>query len=187
MLYACNNSQETADSSSSESQPISQVKKDLPSLLSRVTQLEDSITKEVTKNPDKRIGSFVFLDLINRLKDVISNYPTAPESASCLFKLHMKYGEMKGYKESIAYGDTLLQRFPDFKDRDLVLQSIATTYDIWIKPRDANKVGAYLSKLLESRTLSESEKNEIKNRLKYIHLDVFAYSLKINKSKTTSR
>jgi hypothetical protein len=90
----------------------------------------------------------------------------------------MKYGEMKAYKESIAYGDTLMQRFPDFKDCDLVLQSIATTYDIFVKPRDSEKVSFYLNQLLQSKTLSEDEKEEIKTRLKFINLDVIAYSTK---------
>lgn len=184
-LFSCENKNDANTTDEKQEQKASVTSaKDLPYLLSRVKQLEDSITSEVSKNPSKRIGSFVFLDLINRLKDVVNNFPKAPETAACLFKLHMKYGEMKAYKESIAYGDTLMQRFPDFKDRDLVLQSIATTYDIFVKPRDSEKVSFYLNQLLQSKTLSKDEKEEIKTRLKFINLDVIAYSLKQYKTKT---
>lgn len=177
-LVSCESKTETETSKSTEINASIDTPKDLSFYLSRVKNLEDSITTEVTKNPDIRIGSFVFLDLINRLKDVVVNYPNAQESASCLFKLHMKYGEMKAYNESIAYGDTLLQRFPEFKDRNLIFQSIATTYDIFIKPRDTKKVKFYLEQLLTSKSIPEEEKMEIKNRLKYINLDLLTYSSK---------
>jgi len=181
ILFSCTNSKQEDVSTTGEIKTNNlPSKKDLPTLLKRVKELEDSIMQEVNKNPSKPISSFVFLDLINRLKDVTNNFPKEVETASCLFKLHMKYGEMKGFKESIAYGDTLLKRFPEFKDRDLILQSIATTYDISIKPRNPEKVSEYLKLLLSSETLPENEKTEIKTRLKFIHLDVITYSTKVN-------
>ena len=186
ILFSCENKNDTNTTDENQKKESVASSRDLPYLLSRVKQLEDSITSEVSKNPSNRIGSFVFLDLINRLKDVANNFPKAPETASCLFKLHMKYGEMKAYKESIAYGDTLMERFPDFKDRDLVLQSIATTYDIFVKPRDAEKVSFYLEQLLQSKSLSEDEKKEIKTRLKFINLDVITYSLKRSQKEVRS-
>lgn len=186
LIFSCTNENEKNEVGSGETGAIkNKAPKDLKTLLFRVKQLEDSITTEVTKDPNKPIGSFVFLDLINRLKDVANNFPEAPETAGCLFKLHMKYGEMKGFKESLCYGDTLLNRFPSFKDRNLLLQSMATTYDLSLKPRDSKKVEYYLKLLLESKTLPENEKAEIKNRLKYINLDVLAYSTKLNSSKIT--
>ncbi|MBM3160923.1 MAG: hypothetical protein FJY17_09545 [Bacteroidetes bacterium] len=182
-LFACNNSKEESPNSvkpnSTTTPPIS---KDLTHLLSRVKQFEDSITSEISKNQNKPIRAVTFFELINRLKEVVTYFPKAPETADCLFKLHIKLGEMKDYSESIAYGDTLLLRFPEFKDRDFVLQSIATTYDIYLRPRNSEKVRYYLNQLLLSKNLKEAEKKDLKDRLNYIHLDIIAYSTRLNKN-----
>jgi len=156
-LFACNNSKEESPNSekpnSITTPPIS---KDLPHLLSRVKQFEDSITSEISKNQNKPIRAVTFFELINRLKEVVTYFPKAPETADCLFKLHIKLGEMKDYSESIAYG--------------------------YLRPRNSEKVRYYLNQLLLSKNLKESEKKDLKDRLNYIHLDIIAYSTRLNKN-----
>jgi hypothetical protein len=87
----------------------------------------------------------------------------------------MKYGELQAHQNAVAYGDTLLKSFPNYKNRDFVLESLGSSYDIYIEPRDTSKVRYYYELLLKEKTVKNDKKAEIRARLKYLHLDLFEY------------
>lgn len=142
----------------------------------KIEQMEDSIS-EIQKDPiaAAKMPSLTNIELINRLVAYYHAFPKDEYAADCLFKVHMKYGELQAHQNAVAYGDTLLNSFPKYKNRDFLLESLGSTYDVYIEPRDTSKVRYYYGLLLKEKTVKSDKKAEIKLRLKYLYLDLFEY------------
>lgn len=148
-----------------------------------IKQMEDSIAT-IQKDPvaAAKMPSLTNIELINRLVAYYRAFPKDDFAADCLFKVHMKYGELQAHQNAAAYGDTLLKSFPNYKNRDFLLESLGSSYDVYIQPRDTSKVRYYYELLLKEKTVKSEKKAEIKARLKYLHLDLFQYIELQNKS-----
>ncbi len=158
---------------------------DRVSLILSIKYMEDSITA-LYSNPKtaNSIPSLIQIELINRLKMYYKNYPNDDYSAECLFKIHTNYMYLNALENSVAYGDTLLANFPNFQNRDFLLESMGSTYDSGIEPRDTAMVRRYYTLLLKEPTLAPETREGIIMRLKYIKMNFFEY---VNfKSKKTS-
>ena len=147
-------------------------------LRERITQYEDSLA-QLQKDPQKAapITSLAQIELINRLTAYSRAYPKDTFSADCLFKTHMIYEQLRAPREARAYGDTLLERFPDYKNRLLVIESLGSSYDI-NAPRDTAMVRKYYTLLLESPKIPTQKKKDIKARLAKLDLTFEEYILK---------
>jgi hypothetical protein len=143
-------------------------------LKNKITEMEDSISA-LQKESSEPIPNLTSIELINRLTAYYSAFPKDDYAADCLSKLHMKFSELNAEEKALAYGDTLLLNFPNYKNRDFILESMASTYDVLIEPRDTSKVRYYYSLLLKVKNLSKEKRDGIVNRLKYIDLDFFSY------------
>lgn len=145
-------------------------------LKTRIKEMEDSIMG-IQKDPMKaaKMPSLTNIELINRLLAYYQAFPTDSFSADCLFKVHMKYSDVQAYEQSVAYGDTLLQLFPTYKNRDFLIESLASTYDVLIEPRNEQKIEYYYRLLLKEK-LQASKRRDIEDRLKHIEMDFFEYS-----------
>jgi hypothetical protein len=143
---------------------------------SKIEQMEDSIA-EIQKDPiaAAKMPSLTNIELINRLVAYYQAFPKDDYAADCLFKIHMKYGELQAHQNAVAYGDTLLNSFPKYKNRDFLLESIGSSYDLYIEPRDTSKIRYYYQLLLKENTIKNDKKEEIKARLDYLNLDFFEY------------
>ena len=83
----------------------------------------------------------------------------------------MIYSSTKRYPLSVNYGDTLLNQYPDYINRAMIIESMAVTYDIFILPRNKDKVRFYNELLLkENPDLSEDKQAEIKFKLENLDL-----------------
>lgn len=146
-------------------------------LKASIKQMEDSITGLLQdKNRKKLIPSLTFIELINRLKSYYQRFPNDPYSSQCLFNIHIQYSSLNANDLAIAYGDTLLSKFPNFPNIDLLLESMATTYDIYILPRDTTSLRKYYTLLLKESTVTPEKRKEIQMRLKYIEMNFFEYT-----------
>ena len=147
-------------------------------LKKNIMAMEDSITGLSEKMlPVKSLHK---MELINRLLAYYEAFPKDDFSADCLNKVHMIYSGMAAYHKSADYADTLLNNYPDYKGRNVLLQSQASNYDIFLEPRDTNKVKHYYGMLLEEFPDMEAEEREaIELRLKHLHLDFDAYIEKL--------
>jgi hypothetical protein len=145
-------------------------------LKTSIKQIEDSIMA-IQKDPVEaaKMPSLTNIELINRLLAYYRAYPEDSFSADCLFKVHIKYSDLQAYEQSVAYGDTLIQLFPNYANKDFLLESMASTYDVLIEPRDAEKVKYYYELLLKEK-IKASKRKDIENRLKHIDMDFFEYS-----------
>jgi hypothetical protein len=141
-----------------------------------IKQMEDSITGLLqNKDRNKLIPSLTYIELINRLKSYYQRFPNDPYSAECLFKIHIKYMDLNALENSVAYGDTLLANFPNFQNRDFLLESMGSAYDSGIEPRDTAMVRRYYTLLLKEPTLAPETREGIIMRLKYIKMNFFEY------------
>ena len=145
-------------------------------LKASIKQMEDSITGLLQdKNRKKLIPSLTYIELINRLKSYYQRFPNDPYSSQCLFNIHIQYSSLNANELAIAYGDTLLSNFPNFPNSDLLLESMATTYDIYIVPRDTSKVRKYYTLLLNLKGITSQKRADTQDRLKHIELGLFDY------------
>ena len=161
LLYSCEN-KPTVDENSREA------------LKTKITEMEDSISA-LQKESSEPIPNLTSIELINRLTAYYTAFPKDDYAADCLFKLHMKFSELNAHEKALEYGDTLLHVFPNYKNRDFILESMASTYDVLIEPRDTSKVRYYYSLLLKVKNLPKEKRDGVEKRLKYLDIDFFSY------------
>jgi hypothetical protein len=159
--YSCSN-----DKSKDDEKPTKEV------LIGRIKEMEDSLKGlQANLNAIKQIPNLTHFELINRLLDYYHSYPEDAYAAECLDKVHMKYSGLNIPIRAAQYADTLLNEYPNYINRALVLESQGSTYDIFLQPRDTSKVRYYYELLLKENPKMEKDKREgIKDRLK--HLDM---------------
>ncbi len=157
------------------------LKKDTPlsrnELVASIKQMEDSIMSLTNSpKPSAKILSLSNVELINRLFSFYQAFPKDPYSAECLFKIHEKYSELQAHKKALDYGDTLLVNFPNFPNRDFLLESMCAIYDVEIVPRDTTSLRKYNTLLLKEAKVTPEKRKEIQMRLKYIGMNFFEYA-----------
>lgn len=151
--------------------------KDDPSSQKEIRLLEDSIrTLSAADQVDLNALRETQRKLTKSLLAYYEAYPESMKSATYLDKASMTFADMGDYYKSAQWADTLLNRFPNYAQRALVLESQATAYDALIQPRDSARVRFYYSILLNEFPQLDKEKREgIQRRLKYNHLSFDAY------------
>ena len=152
-------------------------------LKNKITKIEDSISA-LQKKSSEPIPNLTSIELINRLTAYYTAFPKYDYSADCLFKMHMKFSELNAEEKALEYGDTLLLNFPNYKNRDFILESMASTYDVLIEPRDTSKVRYYYSLLLKVKNLPKEKREGVEKRLKYLDIDFFSYT-ELNKNQVS--
>ena len=173
-VNSCKNS--TADTETAA--PVSR-----ESLKASIQAMEDSVTTLSTQKTTGAMLSLSQQELINRLTAYYRNYPEDPYSADCLFKVQMVYSGLNAHRKSIAYGDTLLKKFPSYKNKYLAIESNIAALDVFIEPRDTSEIHRYYNMLLNDSEYPSAKKLEIRRRLKYLELSIFDYaSLPKNKA-----
>lgn len=145
-----------------------------------ICSYEDSLAN-LQKDPQKasKITSLAQIELINRLTAFSRAFPKDTFSADCLFKTHMIYEQLRAPREARAYADTLLTRFPQYKNRLLVYESLGSSFDI-NEPRDTAMVRKYYNLLLKEPKIPVQKKKDIKARLAKLDLTFEQYILEIN-------
>ena len=161
LLYSCGNNPKV-DENSREA------------LKNKITEMEDSISA-LQKESSEPLPNLTSIELINRLTAYYTAFPKDDYAADCLFKMHMKFSELNAEEKALAYGDTLLLSFSNYKNRDFILESMASTYDVLIEPRDTSKVRYYYSLLLKVKNLPKEKREGVEKRLKNLDIDFFSY------------
>ena len=161
-LVSCSSNEQNKVSSETANSP--------KSMKEGILQMEDSIAKLDPSKTSPAAYNLSQIELINRLEAYCKLYPKDAYSADCLFKLHMIYSGLNAQRKSVAYGDSLLRNFPNYANRTLLLESMASAYDMFITPRDTASVRKYYLQLLNDDRYPSSKKRDIKERLKFLHL-----------------
>ncbi len=174
LMYSCKDSNATA----SETKPLTK-----ESLRASIKEMEDSLSSSSNSTLSGAAYNLSQLELINRLTAYYRNYPEDPYSADCLFKVQMVYSGLNAHRQSIAYGDSLLMKFPSYKNKYLVIESNIAALDVFLEPRDTSEIHRYYNMLLNDNAYPSAKKLEIRRRLKHLELSIFDYaSLPKNKA-----
>lgn len=146
-------------------------------LKAKIKEMEDSLTHlQASLSTTKQIPNLTHFELINRLLDFYHFYPEDPLSAEYLDKVHMKYSGLNIYEQAVKYADTLLKKYPSYKNRALVLESQGSSFDVFPEIRDTSKVRFYYTLLLKENPRMNAEKrNGIKERLQHLNLTFDQY------------
>jgi tetratricopeptide (TPR) repeat protein len=139
---------------------------------SSIKEMEDSLNQmQVNVNQNTQIPSLAHQELINRLLTYYHNFPEDQKSAEYLDKIHMKYSGLNMHEKAVKYADTLLEKYPKYINRAMVLESQGFSYDAFITPRNPEKVRYYYELLLKENPKMNKEKFDgLQERLK--HLDM---------------
>jgi tetratricopeptide (TPR) repeat protein len=154
--------------------PDENKKPSLESLKTSLKNWEDSLSKK--QENGEEIISLDRIELINRCLALYKNYPENDLAPAALDKVHMIFSGIGAYPESVAYADTVLEMYPKYVNRALVLESQGSSFDIFIQPRDSSKVRFYYTLLLkEYANLDKEKRDGIEERLKMNHLNFDDY------------
>lgn len=150
-------------------------------LKENIVAMEDSLSRMAGGTISPTAYNLANFELINRLETYYRSFPKDSYSAECLFKIHILYSGLNSHKKSVAYGDTLLKAFPNNKNKHLLLESMASSYDIFITPRDTAAIRKYYNMLLTDISYDKEKKKQIRKRLKLIKLTFMEYADKNRK------
>lgn len=139
-----------------------------------ITQKEDSLAGFQKEN--KSIPKDNYYSLINSLLDFYKAYPSDKYAPVCLDKIQMTYSGLGVYRKAIEFSDILLQKYPNYINRPMILESQASNFDIFYQPRDTAKVKHYYTLLLkENPKLDKEKRKAIEMRLKHLDLNFDQY------------
>jgi len=167
LVYSCNQSSDQTE----DATPLTREE-----LKASIKEMEDSLMMISSQKLTGATLSLSQQELINRLTAYYRVYPEDPYSADCLFKVQMAYSGLNAHRKSIAYGDTLLTKFPSYKNKHLVIESNIAALDVFLEPRDTAAIRSYYTMLLADNEYPKSKKAEIRRRLKFINLTIFEYA-----------
>jgi tetratricopeptide (TPR) repeat protein len=160
VLIQCKNSTENENLSIRPSQD---------ELKKSIKVMDDSLKvlyQELMKDPQKQVPSLAIYETINRYLAFYKNYPTDKYSANCLDKVQQLYQQEKIYENSLAYTDTLLLKFPDYKEKANLLLNAGSTAELM---NDMDLLKKYYQRLLEEcKDLNSETRKMVEFRLKHI-------------------
>lgn len=135
-----------------------------------ITAFEDSlksVSVDVNQLTDPEIG----VEYAEKCLEVYHRFPKDKDAPKYLDKAHIIFASLGMHQRSVMLADTLIMNYPMYKNRPMVLESLASAYDVFIVPRRKEKVEKYYRMLLkESKNLSEEQRENIEFRLRNIDL-----------------
>lgn len=136
-------------------------------LIAEVKAFEDSLK---TAKSDMAVST-TSVKYADKCLAVYRSFPKSKEAPKYLDKAHIILSSAGMHNMAVLYADTLIRKYPDYENRPMVLQSMATAYDIFIVPRRKELVKKYYNLLLtENPKLPKEEKENIEYRLEHIDM-----------------
>lgn len=143
----------------------------------RIEQYEDSIQQwGGGLGTPERIDAFADR-YIAVLLEAYKEEPENPKNPEYLDRVHMWYVAKGDSKEAIKWATKVVDEYPKYENREMVLSSLAEMYDE-ANPRDSLKVREYYTLILKENPKLDSERrDEIELRLKHNNLSLMDYML----------
>lgn len=133
-------------------------------------QYEDSIKKKGNEklNFSNQQDALAYAE---RCLEIAHRFPKEEEAPEYMDKAHMILAGAGFHSRSVMLADTIIMMYPRYKNRAMVLESAAVTYDMFILPRRKDKVKAYYELLLKDYpNLPKEQKANIEFRLQNVDL-----------------
>lgn len=152
----------------------------LAGAIQEVKAFEDSLKKSSTS------GTLEFNDetaviYAEKCLAVSHRFPKSKEAPKFMDKAHIIFASAGLHQRSVIIADSLIMLYPLYKNRPMVLESLAGAYDVFVIPRQKEKVKMYYELLLKENPDMESEqRKQIEDRLKHVDLTFDEYVSKSN-------
>lgn len=170
LMVACSSGPETSGKSDKPK------KEDLSSAIQEVKLFEDSLKKSGMQYSQETAVIYA-----EKCLSVTHRYPKSKEAAKYMDKAHIIFASAGLHQRSVIIADSLILMYPMYKNRAMVLESLAGAYDVFVIPRQKDKVKLYYEMLLkENQKMSAEQRKQIEDRLKYIDLTFDEYISKAN-------
>lgn len=141
-------------------------------LKSDIKAMDDSLSVQyelVKKNKVNGIHPNYYINATQKYLAFYRKFPKDPYAPVCLDKVQQLYTQQKLYDLVLKFSDTLLMKYPDYKDNPTVLLNCGSIADGII--HDKKKIQKYYGKLLKDYPNIDKETKEmLEFRLKHIDL-----------------
>lgn len=115
-------------------------------------------------------------DYIATLEEAYNDDPNHKLAGEYIDRIHMWCIVTGQHQSALKWAKVILEKYPKYINRAMVLESVAALYDGEIQPRDSVKVREYYEMLLtENPNLDKMKVEDIKHRLKFNHLSLEEY------------
>lgn len=152
----------------------------LQEAVKEVKSFEDSL-KSVSASGKLEFDQQVAVTYAEKCLSVYHRFPKTEEAPRYLDKAHIIFASVGLHQRSVILADSLISMYPTYKNRAMVLESLAGAYDVFVIPRQKAKVQYYYEMLLkENPKMDAEQRKQIEKRLKYIDLTFDEYVSKSN-------
>ncbi len=170
LMVACSSDPETVEKSNEPK------KEDLSSAMQEVKLFEDSLKKSGMQYSQETAVIYA-----EKCLSVTHRFPKTKEAPKYMDKAHIIFASAGLHQRSVIIADSLILMYPMYKNRAMVLESLAGAYDVFVVPRQKDKVKKYYEMLLkENSKMSAEQRKQIEDRLKYVDLTFDEYVSKAN-------
>ncbi len=155
-------------------------KQTLEEAVKEIKAFEDSL-KSVSASGKLEFDQQVAVTYAEKCLSVYHRFPKTDEAPRYLDKAHIIFASVGLHQRSVILADSLIATYPTYKNRAMVLESLAGAYDVFVIPRQKTKVKYYYEMLLkENPKMDAEQRKQIENRLKYVDLTFDEYVSKAN-------
>lgn len=142
-------------------------------------QYEDSIKANPNQITDTKKG----VEYAEKCLEIAHKFPKDKDAPKYMDKAHMIFAGLNLHARSASLADTIILMYPMYENRAMVLQSAATTYDMFLLPRKKDVIKKYYEMLLkENPKMPAEQRKDIEFRLEHIDL-TFDELIKLQQTK----
>ncbi|AEA42961.1 hypothetical protein [Fluviicola taffensis] len=176
-LVACS-SGSTDEKTKEVSSQVSE--KGLEESVKAVKAFEDSL-KAASKTGTLEFSPETAVVYAEKCLAITHRFPKSDEAPRYMDKAHIIFASAGLNQRSVMIADSLIMRYSTYKNRAMVLESLAGSYDVFVKPRQKDKVKLYYELLLkENPKMDPAQRKQIEKRLKYVDLTFEEFISKAN-------
>lgn len=152
----------------------------LPAAIQEVKSFEDSLKKSSASRV-LEYSQETAVVYAEKCLSVTHRFPKSKEAPKFMDKAHIIFASANLHQRSVIIADSLITMYPMYKNRAMVLESLAGAYDVFVIPRQKDKVKKYYELLLkENPKMNAEQRKQIEDRLKYVDLTFDEYVSKSN-------
>ncbi len=153
---------------------------DLPAAIQDLKKFEDSLKKSSASGMLEYSQETAVI-YAEKCLSITHRFPKSKEAPKFMDKAHIIFASANLHQRSVITGDSLILMYPMYKNRPMVLESLAGAYDVFVLPRQKDKVKKYYEMLLKENTkMTAEQRKQIEDRLKHVDLTFDEYVSKSN-------
>ncbi len=174
-LFACSSEPATVESTVSEKEDVN-----ITAAVREVKTFEDSLKKS-SATGTLEYNQETAVVYAEKCLAVAHRFPKSKDAPKYMDKAHIIFASANLHQRSVIVADSLILMYPMYKNRAMVLESLAGAYDVFVIPRQKDKVKMYYEMLLkENPKMDAEQRKQIEERLKYVDLTFDEYVSKAN-------